>query len=100
MDAENKHNIQQDIQDLNEKIDDLTEIAEENQRMVKNLYQRARMATVVVFIKWFLIIAIFCITNTCTSKNSFFVSIIVIPICLVVSHTHNFLCLNALSYYV
>lgn len=56
------HDIQEEIQDeiheLTDKIDELTELAEENQRMVTNLYHRARFATVVVFVKWFIIIAV------------------------------------------
>lgn len=47
-----------EIEELHKKIDDLTELAEENQRMIRNLYQRARMATVFIFIKWFIIIGI------------------------------------------
>lgn len=47
-----------DIADINSKIDALTAISEENQMMIRNLYQRARMATVFVFIKWFTIIGI------------------------------------------
>ncbi|MCF7864882.1 MAG: hypothetical protein K9M11_00040 [Candidatus Pacebacteria bacterium] len=51
-------NMNDEIVELNEKIDKLTSLAEENQRMIKNLYQRARMATVVVFLKWFIIIGL------------------------------------------
>jgi hypothetical protein len=62
MDDQPKQDIQTDTQsdmaELNEKIDDLTDLVEENQRMLKNLYQRARFATVIVFIKWFVIIGI------------------------------------------
>lgn len=62
MDDQPKQDIQTDIDsdiaELHEKIDDLTDLVEENQRMLKNLYQRARLATVVVFIKWFVIIGI------------------------------------------
>ena len=47
-----------DIQEIHEKLDELTKIVEENNRMVKSLYQRARMATIVVAVKWILIIAI------------------------------------------
>jgi|JI8StandDraft_1071087.scaffolds.fasta_scaffold707818_1 hypothetical protein len=50
--------INKDIAEINKKIDALTSLAEENQMMVRNLYQRARMATVFVFIKWFIIIGI------------------------------------------
>lgn len=50
--------ITEDIAELNKKIDALTSLAEENQMMVRNLFQRARMATVFVFIKWFIIIGI------------------------------------------
>lgn len=50
--------VENEIEGLNEKIDKLTALVEENQRMIRNLYQRARMATVVVFIKWFLIIGL------------------------------------------
>jgi hypothetical protein len=50
--------IATDIAELNEKIDKLTTVAEENHRMIKNLYQRARMATVFIFIKWFIIVGI------------------------------------------
>lgn len=47
-----------DIAEINKKIDALTSLVEENQMMIRNLYQRARMATVFVFIKWFIIIGI------------------------------------------
>lgn len=47
-----------DIQEIHEKLDELTKLVEENQRMTRSLYQRARMATVVVAIKWILIILI------------------------------------------
>lgn len=47
-----------DIAEINAKIDALRAISEENQMMIRNLYQRARMATVFVFIKWFIIIGI------------------------------------------
>lgn len=47
-----------DIQEIHEKLDELTKLVEENQRMTRSLYQRARMATVVVAIKWILIIVI------------------------------------------
>ncbi len=50
--------LEEEVTDLHEKIDELTTLAEENNRMVKNLYQRARMATVVIFIKWFVIIGL------------------------------------------
>lgn len=50
--------IEQKVDELNEKVDELTTLMEESNRMTKNLYQRARMATVVVFIKWFIIIGI------------------------------------------
>ena len=50
--------IKAEIDELKEKIDELTTLVEENHRMTKNLYQRARMATIVVFIKWFLIVGI------------------------------------------
>ena len=46
------------IDELEEKIDELNTLVKENHRMTKNLYQRARMATIVVFIKWFVIIGI------------------------------------------
>lgn len=46
------------IVELNKKLDKLTKLVEENQHMVRNLYQRARMATVFIFIKWFIIIGI------------------------------------------
>lgn len=47
-----------DIAELSEKIEKLTALAEENHHMIKNLYQRARMATVFIFIKWFIIIGL------------------------------------------
>lgn len=47
-----------DMAEINAKIDALTAISEENQMMIRNLYQRARMATVFIFIKWFIIIGI------------------------------------------
>lgn len=47
-----------DMTDLNKKIDALTALTEENQMMIRNLYHRARMATVFIFIKWFVIIGI------------------------------------------
>jgi hypothetical protein len=50
--------IKADIEELKEKITELTELVEESHRMIKNLYQRARLATVVVFIKWFVIIGL------------------------------------------
>jgi len=50
--------VGRDIAEINEKIDALTSLAEENQMMIRNLYQRARMATVFIFIKWFIIIGI------------------------------------------
>lgn len=50
--------IKAEIDELKEKIDELTTLVEESHRMTKNLYQRARMATIVVFIKWFIIIGI------------------------------------------
>lgn len=58
MDGDQIQNIQKEIEELHDKIDELTDIAVENQRMVKNLYHRARMATVVIFIKWFVIIGL------------------------------------------
>lgn len=58
MNLDEQNDIQDDILDLTEKVERLTATAEETQRMVKNLYQRARMATVVVFIKWFVIIGV------------------------------------------
>jgi hypothetical protein len=66
IDNQPKQDIQADTQssavtnmaELNEKIDKLTALSEENQRMIRNLYQRARMATVFIFIKWFIIIGI------------------------------------------
>lgn len=58
MDGDQIQNLQREIEELHDKIDELTDIAVENQRMVKNLYHRARMATVVVGIKWFVIIGL------------------------------------------
>ncbi len=59
MDEPNK-DIQLDIEieELHKKIDDLTDLVEDNHRMIRNLHQRARMATVFIFIKWFIIIGI------------------------------------------
>jgi hypothetical protein len=56
--TENQSDIVAEIAELNKKIDKLTTLIEENQHMVRNLYQRARMATVFIFIKWFIIIGI------------------------------------------
>ncbi|MBP6974901.1 MAG: hypothetical protein KBB54_03065 [Candidatus Pacebacteria bacterium] len=50
--------VNKDIAELNKKIDALTSLTEENQMMIRNLYQRARLATVFIFIKWFIIIGI------------------------------------------
>lgn len=47
-----------EIAEIDKKIDALTSLVEENQMMIRNLYQRARMATVFIFIKWFIIIGI------------------------------------------
>jgi hypothetical protein len=58
MDGNQIQDLQNEIAELHDKLDELTDIAVENQRMVKNLYHRARMATVVVFIKWFVIIGL------------------------------------------
>lgn len=56
--TDNQSDVVVEIAELNEKIDKLTTLIEENQHMVRNLYQRARMATVFIFIKWFIIIGI------------------------------------------
>ena len=60
MDDQSNKDIQADIEieKLNTKIDALTKIVEENHMMIENLYRRARMATVFIFIKWFIIIGI------------------------------------------
>lgn len=51
-------NLRADILEFKAKIDALTVMTEENQMMIRNLYRRARMATVLIFIKWFIIIGI------------------------------------------
>lgn len=53
-----KPEMAKEIVELNKKLDKLTKLVEENQHMIRNLYQRARMATVFIFIKWFIIIGI------------------------------------------
>lgn len=56
--ADNNDYLQADIEEIGEKVDRLTDLAEENQRMIKNLYKRARFATVVMLVKWFVIIGL------------------------------------------
>ncbi len=48
--------MDQEIQELNEKIDELRVIVEENTRMTASLYRRARFSMLISGIKWFIII--------------------------------------------
>lgn len=50
--------MDQEIQELNEKIDTLTDMVKENNRMVTSLYRRARISAALVFFKWFVVIGI------------------------------------------
>jgi hypothetical protein len=50
--------IQSDLTELNEKIDELYELVEENNKMIHALHRRAQMVAVFVFVKWFIIIGI------------------------------------------
>lgn len=50
--------MEQQIQELNAKIDELTELVIENQKMVKSLYKRAQLAAYFVAIKWIAIIGL------------------------------------------
>ncbi len=47
-----------DIQEINEKLDELQVMARENHQMIRTLYKRAKLAVYAVFFKWFIIIGI------------------------------------------
>jgi len=47
-----------EIREINEKLGELQEMLEENQRMVKSLYNKAKWATVLSAFKWVLIIGV------------------------------------------
>jgi hypothetical protein len=50
--------MEQQIQQLHDKIDELTAIVEENQQMIKSMYRRAQIASYFVAIKWIVIIGL------------------------------------------
>ena len=50
--------MEQQIQELSAKVDELTELIQENQKMVKSLYKRAQLASYFVAIKWIAIIGL------------------------------------------
>ncbi|HEY1037246.1 MAG TPA: hypothetical protein VGE62_01540 [Candidatus Paceibacterota bacterium] len=50
--------MDEQIQELNEKIDELREIVEDNARMTASLYKRAKFAMYGIILKWFIIIGI------------------------------------------
>jgi hypothetical protein len=47
-----------EIREINEKLGELQEMLEENQRMVKVLYTKAKWATALSAVKWILIIGV------------------------------------------
>ncbi len=50
--------MEQQIQQLHEKIDELTALVEENHQMVKSMYRRAQIASYFVALKWIIIIGL------------------------------------------
>ncbi len=50
--------MEQQIQELQNKIEELYEINTENQRMIKSLYRRAQVASYFVAVKWAAIIVL------------------------------------------
>ncbi len=47
-----------EIREINEKLGELQDMMEDNQRMVKSLYTKAKWSTVLSLFKWILIIGI------------------------------------------
>ena len=47
-----------DIQELNEKMDELTEMVKENRRMIRSVYRSVRLNSLISVIKWVIIIAV------------------------------------------
>ncbi len=54
----NDNNAGVDIEEIGEKLDELTEIVKENQRMTASLYRRARLAGFAIAIKWIVIVGV------------------------------------------
>ncbi|MBU3668392.1 MAG: hypothetical protein FGM57_00310 [Candidatus Taylorbacteria bacterium] len=50
--------MEQKIDELQHKVEELSELVTENQRMIKSLYRRAQVASYFVFIKWGVIVAL------------------------------------------
>lgn len=50
--------MESDIEEFKEKVDELTEMVKENQRMIRNLYRKSQWGTVMGIVKWVLIISI------------------------------------------
>lgn len=47
-----------DIQEVGERLDELTELVQENHKMTKSLYRRARLAGFAIAIKWIVIVGV------------------------------------------
>ena len=47
-----------DIQEIKEKMDELTEMVKENGRMTKILYRKAKISTAVSIVRWVVIIGV------------------------------------------
>lgn len=58
MDDQTHKDIQMDIEELADRVDELTKITEDNNKMIRSLYQRARISTVFILLKWVIIIGI------------------------------------------
>lgn len=50
--------MDQEIQEINEKMDEMMKLIKENQRMTRSLYHRARLATSFIIIKWIILIGL------------------------------------------